>query len=174
MAPATILAVPPSRRRLSLVPLPGERALGRRDAGLVAVLAVEGEVVVAHRRAAERSVPFFGHLDVGAQVDDVGEAVFLEQCPDRAGRQVLQVVGPQQAAVADDVSALGRQAAEVSHVDDAAQVDPAWLVHLTTISDPDQSPASPSWVERLDTYHVSPTGTPARFQLHETDGAIRR
>jgi len=69
-------------------------------------------------------------LDVAAQVDDVGDADALDEVVDVCVGEVLEVVGPQQPAGGDVATVGGRQAPDITHVDDAVEVDPEGSGHL--------------------------------------------
>ena len=63
-------------------------------------------------------------LGVGAQVDDVGHPELVDEVLHVGRGQVLQVVGADQPPGCRVPAVAGRQAAEVTHVDEAVELDP--------------------------------------------------
>ena len=72
----------------------------------------------------QRPVTLSDHLHIGSQVDDVGEAVAVDERAHGLDGEVLQVVRTQQPVRLDDIARLGGQPTEVAHVDDPRELDP--------------------------------------------------
>ena len=64
------------------------------------------------------------NLRVGPQVDDVGHAERVDEVLDVRLGEVLQVVGADQPPGCGVPAAARRQPPEVTHVDDAVELDP--------------------------------------------------
>ncbi len=83
-------------------------------------------VVVGQRlHAPQRAGTLEVHLGLGAQVDDVGDTELVDEAGDVGVAEVLEVVGPDEATAHGPAAAAGGQAADVTHVDEAVEVDPA-------------------------------------------------
>ena len=77
-----------------------------------------------------------GDLDVGAQVNDVGDPQLVDEAADRGVGQLLQVVRADQSARCDRPAVKRRHPADVAHIDDPFEVDPLDVVHDTDLTPP--------------------------------------